>query len=113
MGLIVGNVVLGPSQDIYNTTAIVFGVAAVALFILHGAAFLSDKKAPFILTSVAIIASAIVLSIISFPESFGTTSSYLTLKTMLILALIGMPFVVAYTVWAYVVLKRPAKNSLY
>ena len=32
---------------------------------------------------------------------FNSSSSELTLKTMLILALIGMPLVIGYTIWVY------------
>jgi cytochrome d ubiquinol oxidase subunit II len=40
---------------------------------------------------------------------WNASSSALTLKTMLILALIGMPIVIAYTIWIYIIFRGKVK----
>ena len=42
---------------------------------------------------------------------FNSSSSYLTLKTMLIITLLGMPLVLGYTIWGYRIFRGPIQSE--
>lgn len=101
----------------FNRTPVLWAFPTIALFAL----FCSFRRAATARTGHAFIAS--VITIVSLMLSFATllfprmvpssgdptlsltvmnaSSSPLTLKVMLIMALIGMPLVIGYTIWIY------------
>jgi cytochrome d ubiquinol oxidase subunit II len=94
---------------------VLFVVAVIALPV-----FLRKERYPcvFISSSLAIAGLTSTLALAAFPllapssinpdfslTAFNASSSELTLRTMLILALIGVPIVLAYTIYIYVVFK--------
>ncbi len=86
-----------------------FSILMIAIGLLRG-----SPKLAFVSSSVSITAIMASLGVAVFPvlirasndatlniTAFNSSSSFLTLKTMLVITLIGLPFVAGYNIWLY------------
>lgn len=101
----------------YRYSPILFGIPVSALvFIMLLGVFIikGNPRRAFLFSALSIISLMGTAGASLFPRlvpalgapdlsltAFNSSSSELTLKTMLILALIGMPLVIGYTIWAH------------
>jgi cytochrome d ubiquinol oxidase subunit II len=114
----------GVSPHLYHSYyAVRWHWVSIALFVAAAAAlpfFIKKKKYPhtFVCSSLSIAGLTSTLALAAFPmlapsstnleyslTAFNASSTDLTLKTMLILALVGVPIVIAYTIYIYTVFK--------
>jgi len=103
--------------DNYRHSPILFGIPALALLfiVLVGVYIIRGNPGrAFLFSALSIVGLMSTAGASLFPRlvpalgapelsltAFNSSSSELTLTTMLILALIGMPLVITYTVWAH------------
>ena len=103
--------------DNYLHTPILFGIPVLALVFIVLLGIFTIKGKPrraFLFSALSIVALMATAGAALFPRlvpalgapelsltAFNASSSQLTLKTMLILTLIGMPLVIAYTAWVH------------
>ncbi len=101
----------------YLHSPILFGIPALALLfvVLQGVfIFKGSSRTAFVFSALSIVTLMAMAGASLFPRlvpalgvpelsltAFNASSSELTLTTMLILALIGMPIVIAYTIWTH------------
>lgn len=106
----------------YNNKPILWIIPMTTLFFL----ILTSLRRSFLYSALSIAGLMLILGTLLFPNIvpaandpewslniINASSSPLTLKTMLIIATIGMPFVIGYTIWIYSAFKGKATSTEY
>ncbi len=100
-GMAAGYLLCGRLVDTFTFLS---GALVLFAFVLHGVAFLKVKsRRMFLYSSLAIVVLMAIFGLLAYfkasPMMAHLSSSEATLKTMLVIALIGLPVVVGYTIW--------------